>query len=250
MFPRWVDGPIDWEYAPQLGGSLDGMLSEYVVLSEEAVVLIPDHLSFEEAATLPCAAVTAWNALTGARKLQAGDTVLTLGSGGVSLFALQFAKLFGARVIVTTSSEDKVSRLKAVGADDVINYRTTPDWHIAVRELTKGRGVDQVVDVGGGTLDQSIQSVGLEGQVNFIGRLSDQSTTINLNILYNAVATLRVVFAGNRAQFIAMNRAIAINHMKPLIDRVFPFDDVAGAFRYYEKARAFGKVVISQPQET
>src|SRR5262245_6826605 len=157
MFPRWVDGPIDWEYAPQLGGSLDGMLSEYVVLSEQAVVLIPDHLSLEEAATLPCAAVTAWTALKGERKLQAGDTVLTLGSGGVSLFALQFAKLFGARVIVTTSSEDKVSRLKAVGADDVINYRTTPDWYMAVRELTKGRGVDQVVDVGGGTLEQSIQ---------------------------------------------------------------------------------------------
>src|SRR5262249_3272196 len=154
MFPRWLDGPIDWEYAPQLGGSLDGMLSEYVALSEEAVVRFPDHLSFEEAATLPCAAVTAWNALT-ARKLPPGDTVLTLGSGGVSLFALQFAKLFGARVIVTTSSEDKVTRLKAVGADDVINYRTTPDWHIAVHELTKGRGVDQVVDVGGGTLEQS-----------------------------------------------------------------------------------------------
>jgi len=115
-----------------------------------------------------------------------------------------------------------------------------------VRELTRGRGVDQVGDVGGGTLEQSIQSVGLEGQVNFIGRLSDQSTTINLNILYNAVATLRVVFAGNRAQFIAMNRAIAINHMKPIIDRVFPFDDVVDAFRYYEKGLAFGKVVISQ----
>src|SRR5262245_12453407 len=172
------------------------------------------------------------------------------GSDLRSRFAHQLVKRFGGRLVVKISSEDKVSQLKAVGADDVINYRTTPDWHIAVRELTKGRGVDQVVDVGGGTLEQSIQAVGLEGQVNFIGRLSDQSTTINLNILYNAVATLRVVFAGNRAQFIAMNRAIAINHMKPIIDRVFPFDDVAGAFRYYEKARAFGKVVISQAQET
>jgi NADPH:quinone reductase-like Zn-dependent oxidoreductase len=247
MFPRWLDGPIDWEYAPQLGGSLDGMLSEYVVLSQDAVVRIPDHLSFEEAATLPCAAVTAWNALTGAHKLQAGDTVLTLGSGGVSLFAIQFAKIFGARVIATTSTGEKASRLKAIGADEVINYRTVPDWHIAVRELTNGRGVDQVVDIGGGTLEQSIQSVALEGQVNFIGRLSDQSTTINLNTLYNAVATLRVVFAGNRAQFIAMNRAITVNHLKPIIDRIFPFDDVVSAFSQYEKGLAFGKVVISQP---
>src|SRR5499426_4774642 len=169
MFPRWIDGPFAWEYALQIGGSLDGMLTEFIALNEDAVVHIPDHLSFEEAATLPCAAVTAWNALTGARRLQAGDTVLTLGSGGVSLFALQFAKTFGARVIATTSSEEKAGKLMTAGADEVINYRTTPDWHIAVRELTKGRGVDQVVDVGGGTLEQSIQSVVLEGQVNFIG---------------------------------------------------------------------------------
>jgi NADPH:quinone reductase-like Zn-dependent oxidoreductase len=208
-------------------------------------VHVPDHLSFDEAATLPCAAVTAWNALTGGRKLQAGDTVLTLGSGGVSLFALQFAKAFGARVIATTSSEDKVTRLKAAGADDVINYRTTPDWHVAVRELTNGRGVDQVVDIAGATLTQSIQSVALDGQVNFIGRLSDRSTTIDANILYQAAATVRVVFAGNRAHFIAMNRAIAVNRIRPIIDRVFSFDDVLSAFRYFQTGRAFGKVVIS-----
>jgi NADPH:quinone reductase-like Zn-dependent oxidoreductase len=145
MFPRWIAGRIDWEYALQLGGSVDGMMTEFVVLNEDALVQIPPHLSFEEGATLPCAAVTAWNALTGERKLQAGETVLTLGSGGVSLFALQFAKAFGARVIVTTSSDEKAEKLRAAGADEVINYRTTPDWHIAVRELTGGRGVDQVV---------------------------------------------------------------------------------------------------------
>jgi len=245
MFPRWIDGYIEWEYAPQLGGSLDGMLTEFAVLHEDAIVKIPEHLSFEEGATLPCAAVTAWNALTGARRLQAGDTVLTLGSGAVSLFALQFAKLFGARVIATTSSDAKADRLKALGADDVINYRTTPDWHLAVRELTHGRGVDQVVDIGGGTLTQSIQSTALEGQINFIGRLSDSASTIDINMLYKAVATLRVIFAGNRAQFIAMNRAIAVNRLKPVIDRVFPFDDVLGAFRYYESGLNFGKVVIS-----
>jgi NADPH:quinone reductase-like Zn-dependent oxidoreductase len=246
MFPRWIDGPIAWEYAPQLGGSLDGMLAEYVVLNDEAVVHIPEHLSFEEAATLPCAAVTAWNALTAARKLQAGDTVLTLGSGGVCLFALQFAKVFGARVIATTSSDEKADRLRGMGADEVINYRTTPEWHLAVRELTHGRGVDQVVDVGGGTLERSIQSVALDGQVNFIGRLSTEPTAIDTDILYNAIATVRVVFAGNRAHFNAMNRAIAVNHLKPIIDRVFPFHDAFGAFRYYETGEAFGKIVISQ----
>jgi NADPH:quinone reductase-like Zn-dependent oxidoreductase len=245
MFPRWIDGPIEWEYAPQLGGSLDGMFSEFVVLSEEAVVHIPEHLSFEEAATLPCAAVTAWNALTGGRRLQAGDTVLTLGSGSVSLFALQFAKLFGARVIATTSSDEKASRLKAAGADAVINYRETPEWHLAVRALTGGRGADQVVEIGGGTLEKSIQSTALNGQVNFIGRLSDAASKIDINLLYKSVATLRVIFAGNRAQFIAMNRAIAVNRLKPIIDRTFAFEEVAEAFCYYEKAKPLGKVVIS-----
>jgi len=244
MFPRWIDGPIEWEYAPQLGGSLDGMLSEYVVLNEDAVVHIPEHLSFAEAATLPCAAVTAWNALTGGRRLQGGDTILTLGSGSVSLFALQFAKLFGARVIATTSSDEKAQRLKAAGADEVINYRTTPDWHLAVRNLTNGRGVDQVVEIGGGTLEQSIQSTALNGQINFIGRLSDAASKIDINLLYKSVATLRVIFAGNRAQFIAMNRAITVNGLKPIIDRVFPFEEVVEAFRYYEAAKPFGKVVI------
>jgi NADPH:quinone reductase-like Zn-dependent oxidoreductase len=248
MFPEWFDGPIAPEYAAQIGGSLDGTLSEYVVLHEEAVLRIPEHLSFEEGATLPCAAVTAWNALTGARSLQAGHTVLTLGSGGVSLFALQFAKLFGARVIATTSTDEKANRLKAVGADDVINYRRTPDWHVAVRDLTNGRGVDQVVDIGGGTLEQSIKSVTLDGLVNFIGRLADHSTAVDINILYGAAATVRVVFAGNRAHFTAMNRAITVNRLRPIIDRVFPFHDALSAFRYYETGKAFGKIVISHSQ--
>jgi NADPH:quinone reductase-like Zn-dependent oxidoreductase len=250
MFPDWCDGPIEVQYGAQIGGSLDGMLTEHVVLREDAVVRIPDHLSFEEGATLPCAGVTAWNALTGARRLQAGQTVLTLGSGGVSLFALQLAKLFGARVIATTSSDAKASRLRAMGADDVINYRTTPDWHLAVRDLTGGRGVDQVIDTGGGTLDRSIRSVALDGLVNFIGRLSAEATAVDLNVLYSAAATVRVVFAGNRAHFKDMNRAITVNGLRPIIDRVFPFDDALSAFRYYETGRAFGKIVISQrPQE-
>ncbi|HEV2666869.1 MAG TPA: zinc-binding dehydrogenase, partial [Blastocatellia bacterium] len=160
-------------------------------------------------------------------------------------FALQFAKLFGARVIATTSTDEKAGRLKAMGADDVINYRTTPDWHVAVRDLTNGRGVDQVLDIGGGTLERSIKSVTLDGLVNFIGRLSDDSTAIDINILYGAAATIRVVFAGNRSHFTAMNRAIAVNRLRPIIDRVFSFDDALSAFRYYETGKAFGKIVIS-----
>jgi len=244
MFPRWIDGPFSWEVAPQLGGSLDGMLTELAVLDEDALVHIPDHLTYEEAATLPCAALTAWNALTGARPLSAGDTVLVLGSGGVSLFALQLAKLFGARVIATTSSAEKAKRLEQLGADAVVNYRTTPEWHLAVRELTGGRGVDQVVEIGGGTLERSIKSTAIGGLVNFIGRL-DGHSMIDIGVLYNSIATLRVVAVGSRAQFMAMNRAIAANRMKPVIDRVFPFEEAPAAFRYYEANRPFGKVVIS-----
>jgi len=246
MFPRWIDGPFAWEYALQIGGSLDGMLTEFIALNEDAVVQISDHLSFEEAATLPCAAVTAWNALTGGRPLQAGETVLTLGSGGVSLFALQFAKLFGARVIATTSSDEKAKRLKDLGADDVINYRATPDWHLKARELTGGRGVDQVVEIGGATLEQSLKATAIGGQVDFIGMLADGAPKIDLNVLYNSIATVRVVAAGSRAQLIAMNRAIAVNRLRPVIDRVFPFDKLVDAFHYYESTHPFGKVVISQ----
>src|SRR5258708_38739591 len=146
VFPHWLDGPFARDYAMQLGGSLDGMLTEVAVLSEEGIVHIPDHLSFEEAATLPIAAVTAWNALTRSRPLQAGDTVLTLGSGGVSLFALQFARLFGARVIATTSSDEKAQRLKALGTHEGINYRPTPHRHEAEREPTGGQALDRAIE--------------------------------------------------------------------------------------------------------
>jgi NADPH:quinone reductase-like Zn-dependent oxidoreductase len=245
MFPRWIDGPFSMEFAPQLGGSLDGMLTELAVLHEDAAVPIPEHLSFEEAATLPCAAVTAWNALAGARPLLAGDVVLALGSGSVSLFALQLAQLFGARVIATTSSDAKATRLQELGADAVVNYRTTPDWHLAVRALTGGRGVDQVIEVGGGgTLEKSIKATAIGGQINFIGRLDAGSSMIDANVLYASIAALRVVAAGNRAHFMAMNRAIAVNRLKPVVDRVFDFGDAVAAFRYFESQKPLGKVVI------
>jgi NADPH:quinone reductase-like Zn-dependent oxidoreductase len=244
IFPRWFDGPFSWPNASQIGGSLDGMLTEFIAVSEDAIVMIPEHLSYEEAATLPCAGVTAWNALVGAKPLYPGQTVLTLGSGGVSMFALQFAKLFGARVIMTTSSAEKADKLRALGADEVINYATTPDWHVAVRALTGGRGVDQVIEVGGGTLEKSIRSVAIEGQVAFIGRLAG-AANIDINVLFNAIATLRVVAAGHRAHFVAMNAAISANKLRPVIDKVFSFDEVTEAFRYFEAGKYFGKVVIS-----
>ncbi len=245
MFPQWIDGPFALEHAAQIGGSLDGLLTEYAVVSEEAIVHIPAHLSYEEAATLPCAALTAWNALTAGKALQAGQIVLTLGSGGVSLFAIQFAKMMGARVIATTSSEEKAQRLKALGADDVINYRTRPDWQHAVRELTNGRGVDQIVEVTGGTLEQSIQSIAIEGQINFVGRLEAGAQTININMLFQSCASVRIVAVGSRAQFITMNKAIEANQLRPVIDKVFSFEEAAAAFKYLQEGKYFGKIVIS-----
>jgi NADPH:quinone reductase-like Zn-dependent oxidoreductase len=249
VFPQWIDGRFGWEFSKQLGGSLDGMLTEFAVLDEDGIVLIPEHLSFDEAATLPCAALTAWNALTGGRPLSAGETILTLGSGGVSLFAIQFAKLFGTRVIATTSDDDKAKRLKILGADEVINYNTTPDWHIAVRELTNNRGVDHVIEVGGGgTLEKSIKSTAIEGEIAMVGwltHIANDVPTLNLNTIAANVVTLRRIAIGNRAQFLSMNRAIETNKMKPVIDRVFQFDDAIAAFRYLEQGKYFGKVVIS-----
>jgi NADPH:quinone reductase-like Zn-dependent oxidoreductase len=245
MFPNWIDGPFSWEYAAQLGGSLHGMLTEYAVLSEEAIVQIPEYLSFEEAATLPCAAVTAWNALTGGQPLEAGNTVLVLGSGGVSLFALQLAKLFGARVIATTSSDKKADLLKALGANEVINYKETPDWHTAVRMLTGGRGVDHVVEVGGaGTIENSIKSTAFEGQISLIGGLTNGESMIDYKVIASNVLTIRSIAVGRRAHFIAMNRAISINQLKPVINQVFEFEEARSAFSYLKKGQHFGKVVI------
>ncbi|WP_248926705.1 zinc-dependent alcohol dehydrogenase family protein [Paenibacillus hamazuiensis] len=245
VFPHWLDGPFRWENSGQLGGSLHGMLTEYAVFSEEAVVRFPDHLSFEEAATLPCAAVTAWNALTGGKPLEAGQAVLTLGSGGVSLFAIQLAKLFGARVIATTSSMEKAERLKALGADDVIDYNAVPNWHITVRELTEGRGADCVVEVGGaGTLEKSIRSAAADGQISQVGWLAGGTSSVPIGAIAANVYTLRRIAVGSRSQFIAMNRAIALSRLKPVIDRVFPFEEASAAFAYLKDQPRFGKVVI------
>jgi NADPH:quinone reductase-like Zn-dependent oxidoreductase len=246
IFPRWIDGRFAAEYTAQLGGSLDGMLTEYAILDEDALVHFPDHLSFEEAACLPCAAVTAWNALTGGRGLRSGETVLTLGSGGVSLFALQFAKTFGARVIATTGSDEKAERLLALGADDAINYRSTPVWSERVRDLSGGRGADHVIEVAG-TLEQSAKSIAMEGEIAFVGMLGRDAgiSPIDPGVLWTSGLTVRAIAVGSRAQFTAMNRAIETNGLKPVIDRVFSFGDAVDAYHYYERAAPFGKVVIA-----
>jgi NADPH:quinone reductase-like Zn-dependent oxidoreductase len=246
--PRWFGGPIKPDYlTDRLGANLDGVLAEYAVFNEEAVVLLPDHLSFEEAATLPCAAVTAWVALTGHRRVTAGDTVLTQGSGGVAVFALQFARVLGARVIATTSTAEKAERLKALGASEVVNYRETPDWDANVRELTDGRGVDCVVEIGGpGTIAMSLKALAVGGHVSLIGAsLSSSGTGLDPLLLTGRGITLRSISVGSRADFEAMNRAIALHRLRPVIDRTFPFAEAKAAYRHFEGRGHFGKVVIA-----
>ncbi len=228
-----------------LGGGIDGVLAEYVTLREDGVVHVPDHLSDEEAATLPCAAVTAWHALVSAGRLKAGDTVLVQGTGGVSLFALQFAKLLGARVIVTSSSDAKLARALQLGASDGINYKSTPEWDKRVRELTGNVGVDHVVEVGGaGTLARSLRAVRMGGQISLIGVLSGGSGEVNpLPILMKSIR-VQGIYVGSREMFEAMNRAIALHKLRPVVDRVFAFQEAREALRYMESAAHFGKICI------
>lgn len=243
FFQGWVDGQPDPMSMPALGSPADGVLTEYAVFAEDGLVSIPEHLSFEEAATLPCAGLTAWNALNYTGVVRPGHTVLALGTGGVSVFALQFAKMAGASVVITSSSDDKLEKAKALGADHLINYRDTPDWEKAVLERTGG--VDHVIEVGGiGTLAKSIQCVGYQGQVTLIGVLAGREGDANPHDLMLKNAGLKGVFVGSRSMFEAMNRAMSVNGMKPVIDRVFGFDEVPEAFEHQWEGRHFGKVVI------
>jgi NADPH:quinone reductase-like Zn-dependent oxidoreductase len=224
---------------------MDGTLSEYVSLSENGLVRIPDYMSFEEAATLPCAAVTAWNALVSMGRLTAGETVLVLGTGGVSIFALQFARMHGARVIATSSSDAKLGRLRELGAFGVINYKTIPDWDKQVLELTGGEGVDHVIEVGGaGSLTKSIRAVRLGGRISLIGLLAGSGQIDPMPMLLKSI-TLQGIFVGSRQMFEEMNRAMEINNVHPIVDRVFPFAQARDAYRYLESGAHFGKVCIA-----
>jgi len=228
-----------------LGGSIDGILAEYVSLNEDGVVVIPEHLSYEEAATLPCAAVTAWNGLITSGKLQTGETVLVQGTGGVSLFALQIAKAAGARVIITSSSDEKLNKARALGADDTINYRTDPGWDIRALELTGGVGVDHVVDVGGpATINQSLRAVRCDGRISVIGVLTGVAGEINIMDMIRKNVNIQGISIGSREMFEAMNRSIAQNKLHPVIDRVFPFSETRDAYEYLQSGKHFGKVVI------
>ncbi len=241
----WLCGPPSKEaLRSTLGGPLDGTLAEWMVLGEEGLVAAPAHLTDAEAAALPCAALTAWNALVTLGGLKPGWTVLTLGTGGVSLFALQFARLQGARVVATTSNKDKAQRLLELGADQVLNYKEDPKWGRTVRELTGG-GADLVVEVGGaGTLEQSLQAVRPGGRIALIGVLSGTRSQLDvIPVLMNQVR-LQGVFVGSRQDFLAMNRALADSGLRPVIDKVFPFQEAPAALAHLESGRHFGKVCL------
>lgn len=246
FFQVWTDGPRRRAY-PALGVPLDGVLAEYVVLHEDGVVAIPPGLSFEQASTLPCAGVTAWSALYClGRPVQAGDTVLCLGTGGVSTHAMQFATASGARAIVTSSSDEKLQRARQLGAWAGINYKTHPDWQKEVHRLTNGSGVDCVIEVGGvGTLARSYESIGYGGKIQLIGFLGGQTGEQNPLALMMKTASLHGVGVGSTAMFEAMNRAIEFNGIQPIVDKVFPFDDAAEAFRAFMAGDFFGKVIIT-----
>lgn len=247
---RWLSGRFSaMDSSSDLGGGVDGMLSEYVVLSEEGLVGIPESLSFEEAACLPCAAVTAWNAIVSRGATRLGETVLVQGSGGVALFALQFAKAAGARVIATTSSDAKAERLLALGAAAVVNYRTHGEWHSEILRLTEGRGADLVVETGGpGTWSKSIQATAIGGRVILVGLLTglDESKSGPAFLpIFLRETTVTSVHVGSREMFEDMNRSIAAHAIRPVIDSVFPFDQAHQAYRRLQSGEHFGKVVIA-----
>jgi len=246
FFQGWDSGRITREVMrTDLGGPRHGVLAESVVLNAHGVVAVPEHMSYQQAATLPCAALTAWHALVENGKVKAGETVLLLGTGGVSIFALQFAKLSGARVIITSSRDEKLQRARQLGADETINYRTFPDWSVRVHELTGKLGVDHVIEVGGaGTLEKSIESVRYGGQIHHIGVLSGFEGKINPWWIIAKSATVRGVYVGSCEMFESMNRAIELHQLEPVIDRVVPFTEARDAFSTMERRAHFGKIVI------
>ncbi|WP_392533123.1 NAD(P)-dependent alcohol dehydrogenase [Nostoc sp. C117] len=247
FFQDWIYGSLTKEkMKSDLGGGIDGMLAEYVVLHQDGLVILPDHLSYAEGATLPCAAVTAWHGLVTKGNISSSDSVLLLGTGGVSIFALQFAKIYGAKAIVTSSSDEKLARVQQLGADETINYKTTPDWEKQVYQLTNRTGVDHVIEVGGaGTLPKSLQAVRIGGRISLIGVLSGRGNEIDpMPILFKSL-TVQGIYVGSREMFEVMNQTIQQHQIKPIIDRVFPFTEAREAYRYLKSGAHFGKVVIS-----
>ncbi len=249
FFRDWIDGGFDMAYhAAARGGSCDGVLAETLVAPAHSLVPIPEHLTFAEAATLPCAALTAWHALMERGKpVGPGDTVLCLGTGGVSVFALQIAKAAGARTLVTSRSDEKLARARSLGADETVNYRETPEWDQEVRRLTEKRGVDRVVEVGGpGTLGRSMNAVAAGGIVSLIGVLTGfDPPAASLFPLVTKNAELHGIYVGSREMFLRMNAFLETHRIRPEIDRTFAFEEAPAAYAHLESGAHFGKVVVN-----
>ena len=241
----WIAGEPDLaRITSTLGGPMDGVMQEYMVVKEDGLAKVPEYLTDEEAATLPCAALTAWSALVTEGGVKAGDTVLVQGTGGVSLFALQFAKLLGAKVIVISSSDDKLKQAAALGADEGLNYTNVPEWGRAVKEMTGG-GVDHIVEVGGEkTLPQSLRVIRPGGTISMIGVLSGANMGVSLGLIVTRKVRLQGITVGHRDSFEAMTRAMAQHKVKPVIDRVFAFEELKAAMEYLRCGKHFGKICI------
>jgi NADPH:quinone reductase-like Zn-dependent oxidoreductase len=247
FFQRWFAGePTRQGLGAALGGTLDGVLQEKVLLSEEGVTPVPAGYSDEEAATLPCAALTAWRGLVVEGQVKSGDVVVVQGTGGVSIFALQFAKAAGATVIVTSSSDEKLERAKALGGDYLVNYRSTPDWAKEVRRITDNRGADHIIEVGGaGTFEQSLRAVRLGGKIAVIGILGGFVKDLNVAAIFGSNALIHGVTVGSREHFESMTRAIEANGIKPVIDRRFALAQSREAFECMKAGAHFGKIAVA-----
>lgn len=251
FFPKWQDGPVSKaDRSVSLGSaSAAGVLQEYVTVHQDAASRFSDNLSYQEAATLPCAGLTAWRALSAEAKLQKDDWLLVQGTGGVSIFALLIGKMIGARVIVTSSSDEKLERARRLGADATINYRKTPDWGKEAVEITGGSGVDVIVEVGGGgTINQSIGAAAVGARIVVIGVLGGRTQELLMPAIFGKNLSLQGISVGNRQQFEDLNSAISKNGLKPVIDQVFPFEKADDAIRHLESGQHFGKIVIDFDQ--
>lgn len=248
-FSEWIDGPpTPQNTAVVPGASVDGMLAEEVTVHEDHLVAAPRHLSYNEAAALSCAGVTAWNALFVEGRVQPGDTVLLLGTGGVSVWALQLAKAAGLRTIITSSSDAKLARARELGADEIINYRTTPEWQNEVVRLTGGRGVDLTLEIGGrDTLNRSAAATRMGGTIALIGGVAGFTAQLDIVPVLLGHKRLTGIGVGSRAMFEALNRFVALSNIRPVIDRAFGFGEAREACAYLEGAGHFGKVVIKVP---
>lgn len=246
FFPTWhAGGPTIEGLSKALGGTLDGCAQDYLLIGEDGVVKLPDYLSDMEAAMLPCAALTAWRALIVEGNLKAGDTVLVQGTGGVSIFALQFAKAAGARVIITSSSDEKLERAKALGADHTINYSQTKDWGRAARGFTGGVGVDHVVEVGGAeTFTQSLAAIRVGGHIAVIGLLSGVVKDMNVATMFSQNARIHGITVGSRAHFEDMLKAMALHEIRPVIDSTYGLEELQAGLGHMGAAGHFGKIGI------